>query len=142
MSSSASRPLTSLDQNKTLVARWFEEVWNRGHRETIFELFPEGAVIHDGRQEIRGPKEFLRFYEALQAQFSSFKITPLLSLAEGDRACVHWSCSMTHKATGKHLELTGTSIVHIQNGKFIEAWQNWDAADLVTQLTGQPVLSL
>jgi len=140
--SSASCPLTTLDQNKTLVVRWFEEVWNRGRRETIFELFPEGGVIHDGRQEIRGPQEFVRFYDALHAQFSDFKITPLLSLAEGDRACLHWSSSMTHKATGKQLHITGTSIVHIENGKFIEAWQNWDAAGLVAQLTGQPILSL
>jgi len=139
---SASHSLTMLDQNKMLVVRWFEEVWNQGRRDTIFELFPEGGVIHDGPRDFKGPQEFAQFYDALRAQFSDFKITPILSLAEGDRACLHWSCSMLHKATGKHLRVTGTSIVRIENGQFTEGWQNWDAADLVAQLTGQPVLSL
>jgi predicted SnoaL-like aldol condensation-catalyzing enzyme len=139
--SSASHSVTTLDQNKMLVVRWFEEVWNQGRRETIFELFAEGGVIHDGPRDIRGPEEFARFYDALHAQFSDFKITPVLSLAEGDRACMHWSSSMTHTTTGKSLEITGTSIVRIENGKFVEAWQNWDAAHLFTQLTGQPTLS-
>jgi hypothetical protein len=46
--SSASQPLPATQQNKQLVIRWFEEVWNLGRRETIFELLPESAIIHDG----------------------------------------------------------------------------------------------
>ena len=132
--SSASQPLTATEQNKLLVIRWFDEVWNHGRRETIFELLPESAILHDGAVHYRGPEEFTRFYDSLRAQFSNFKITPIISLAEGDHACVHWTCSMNHAATQKALQLTGTSVVRIENGKFAEAWQNWDAAHLQAQL--------
>lgn len=132
---SASQPLTTTEQHKQLVTRWFDEVWNHNRRETIFELMPDSGIIHDGPQDYRGPEEFARFQESLLAQFSNFKITPVISLAENDLACVHWSCSMTHIATQKPLQLTGTSVVRIENGRFAEAWQNWDAAHLNAQLT-------
>jgi predicted SnoaL-like aldol condensation-catalyzing enzyme len=135
--SSASQPLTTTEQNKLLVIRWFHEVWNHGRRETIFELLPESAILHDGAQQYRGPEEFARFYDSLSSQFSNFKITPIISLAEGDLACVHWSCSMIHIDTQKPLQLTGTSVVRVENGRFAETWQNWDAAHLDAQLSGR-----
>jgi hypothetical protein len=104
------------EQNKLLVIRWFDEVWNHGQRETIFELLGESAILHDGAKRFRGPEEFARFYDSLRSQFSNFKITPIISLAEGDHACVHCSCSMLHSATKKALQLTGTSSVRIENG--------------------------
>jgi predicted SnoaL-like aldol condensation-catalyzing enzyme len=137
--SSAPQPLTATEQNKLLVIRWFDEVWNHGRRETIFELLSESAILHDGAEQYRGPEEFACFHDSLRSQFSNFKITPIISLAEGDHACVHWSCSMIHTATQKALQLTGTSVVRIENGRFVEAWQNWDAAYLYAQLTGRPI---
>jgi hypothetical protein len=81
----------ALEGNKALVLRWFDEVWNQGRRETIKELFAAQGVLHDGVSTYRGPEEFTAFYEKLRAQFSKFSIRPIVSLAEGDHACVHWS---------------------------------------------------
>lgn len=129
---------TSLDQNKQLVVRWFDEVWNRGNRDTIATLLAPGGVIYDGSSVIRGPAEFEKFYDRLRAQFSDFKISPVLVLAEADLVCLHWFCSSKHNATGKTTEITGTSIVRVKDGRFVEAWQNWDAAALAAQLSGVP----
>lgn len=131
--SSGSVQLT-LEGNKALVLRWFDEVWNHGRTETIKELFAAEGVLHDGATTYRGPEEFRRFYEALRAQFSNFSIRPVISLAEGDLACVHWSADFVQTATGKPVHLTGTSITRIRNGQFVEAWQNWDAAALAAQM--------
>jgi predicted SnoaL-like aldol condensation-catalyzing enzyme len=135
---SASQTITSLDQNKQLVIRWFEEVWNKGNRDTIAQLFAPDGVVYDGATMIRGPQEFEKFYDRLRAQFSNFKISPVLALAEGDLVCVHWFSEVKHIATGKVAHITGTSIVRIRDGRFVEAWQNWDAAGLASQLSGQP----
>ena len=40
----------------------------------IDEMFPEDAVLHDGRAEYRGPTEFERFYDALRAQLSEVRV--------------------------------------------------------------------
>ena len=128
-------PLFSpLEHNKHLVIRWFEEVWNQGCRETIFELFAPDGVIHDGPKDIRGPQEFCAFHDELRSQFSDFRITPVVALAEGDLACVHWSAEFLHTSTSRPMKISGTSIVRIENGRFLEAWQNWDAAHLASQL--------
>lgn len=124
----------TLDANKALVLRWFDEVWNHGRSETIKELFAAEGVLHDGTATYRGPEEFLKFYETLRAEFSKFSIRPVIALAEGDLACVHWSADFVQTATGKPVHLTGTSITRIRNGQFVEAWQNWDAAALAAQM--------
>ncbi len=125
---------SSLEANKALVVRWFEEVWNQGRRETIGELFAEDGVIHDGDNNYRGPKEFRDFQDVLHAQFSKFSIRPTVLLAEGDLVCMHWSADFVQTATGKPVHLTGTSVVRVRDGQFVEAWQNWDAAGLAAQI--------
>jgi predicted SnoaL-like aldol condensation-catalyzing enzyme len=133
---------TTTEQNKQVMVRWFEEVWNQGRRETIHELFAEQGVLHDGATIYRGPDEFARFFDALRSQFSDFHATPVVSLAEGDLACLHWSISFRHTASNKPVSVTGTSVVRFQNGQFIEGWQNWDAASLSAQLPGYSAVPL
>jgi predicted SnoaL-like aldol condensation-catalyzing enzyme len=126
------------EQNKHLLMRWFQEVWNQGRRETIHELFAPHAVLHDAEGTMRGPDEFCRFFDGLRSEFSEFRIQPIVALAEGDLACVHWTAAFRHTASGKQLQHTGTSIVRVKDGQFIEAWQNWDTAGLVAELSGKP----
>jgi predicted SnoaL-like aldol condensation-catalyzing enzyme len=124
------------EQNKGLVHRWFEEVWNQRRRETIKELLAAGGRLHDGSTTYHGPEEFTRFYDALRSEFSEFHIAPIVSLCEGDLACMHWSVDCNHTASGKRVHLTGTSVVRIKDGQFIEGWQNWDAAGVAKQVSG------
>jgi len=126
-----------LDQQKTqkeFAARWFEEVWNQSRREAIDELLPEDCVLHDGSSEYRGPDEFKRFYDAIRAQLSDVRVTPIEAFSEGDMVCMRWSSTATHTATGKPLQVTGISILRFKDGRFVEAWQNWDQYSLHQQL--------
>jgi predicted SnoaL-like aldol condensation-catalyzing enzyme len=133
---------TTTEQNKQIMVRWFEEVWNQGKRETIHELFAEKGILHDGSTSYRGPDEFCRFYDALRSQFSDFRATPVVSLAEGDLACLHWSLTFRHESAESSLRVTGTSVVRFENGQLIEAWQNWDGASLAVQLPGYSAVSI
>jgi predicted SnoaL-like aldol condensation-catalyzing enzyme len=133
--SSSAQPLSLQEQNKHLVIRWFEEVWNQGRRETITELFPDNAILHDGANHFHGPKEFFPFYDSLCSQFSDFRIVPVLTIAEGDHVCLHWAATFLDRKSGQPLNITGTSLCRVENGRFAEAWQNWDAAGLQAQLT-------
>lgn len=134
---SQAQSVTVLEQNKHLMLRWFEEVWNQGRRETIYELLAEDAVIHDGNRDLRGHADFCKFHDDLRAQFSDFHIGPVVALAEGDLACLHWSAEFHHTATSTPLKITGTSVVRVENGRVVEGWQNWDAAGLAEQLAAK-----
>jgi predicted ester cyclase len=131
---SAPQTQSILEHNKALLVRWFDEVWNQGRVATIHELFSPECVLHDGDQQYRGPEEFMKFYDALRGEFSQFSVRPIEMLAEGDRASIHWSVDCVHTATGRKIHLTGTSIVRIKDGQFVEAWQNWDKAAMNAQL--------
>jgi predicted SnoaL-like aldol condensation-catalyzing enzyme len=133
MSSAGSQSIS--ERNKALMVRWFEEVWNQGRIETIKELLGNQCVINDGSATMRGPEGFTQFHDHLRAQFTDFSIRPLVSLAEDDLVCVRWSAAFVHKESGRPVNLTGTTIGRVQNGQFVEAWQNWDAAGLAAQLT-------
>ena len=122
------------EAQKKFAARWFEEVWNQSRREAIDEMFPEDGILHDGRAEYRGPAEFKRFYDALRAQLSDVRITPLETISEGDMVCMRWSSTAKHSSTGKPLEVTGISILRFKDGRLVEAWQNWDQHGLLQQL--------
>jgi predicted SnoaL-like aldol condensation-catalyzing enzyme len=123
------------ESQKQFAARWFEEVWNQSKREAIDEMFPQDCILHDGRAEYRGPAEFKVFYDALRAQLSDVRVTPLETISEGDLVCMRWSSTAKESSTGKPLQVTGMSLLRFQDGRFVEAWQNWDQHGLLQQLT-------
>jgi ketosteroid isomerase-like protein len=120
-----------------MMIRWFEEVWNQNRRETIEELMPPDFVIHDGASDIRGPQEFRRFQDAMRSEFNDIRVTPHQMISDGDMGCLRWSVQMSHRATGKPIHTTGISMVRFQDGKFAEAWQNWDHQGVIEQIEGR-----
>lgn len=133
--STHAQPLSASEQNKHLVHRWFEEVWNQGNTAVIAELFAPDCILHDGAAHIRGPQEFQRFHDGLREQFSDIRVTPGVSLCEGDLASLHWTVQCRDKSSDKDVTTTGISIVRIKDGRFVEAWQNWDQAGVAAQLS-------
>jgi predicted ester cyclase len=133
------------EANKQLARRWFEEVWNKQRREAIAELLNPNSVLHEGGEDILGPEGFYAFYDRMQASFSNINVTVHDAIAEGDKVCVRWSCTMQHTGPGlripptnKQLHTTGISIVKITEGRVSEGWQNWDMLSLLEQIKDQP----
>jgi predicted SnoaL-like aldol condensation-catalyzing enzyme len=129
-------PQAITDQNKQLGIRWFDEVWNKGRREVIHEMLTKDCIIHDGAVKFRGPEEFARFHDGLQAAFTNFKMNPIVSLAEGDLISIYWSAESIHRETGKAVRVTGITVARVKDGKFVEAWQSWDKIGLMAQVPG------
>jgi len=134
--------MTQADAN--IGARWFEEVWNKLRRDAIAEMLADDAILHDGRDDVRGPEGFYPFFDRLCAAFSDLHVTVHDTIAQGDTVCVRWSCTMKHTGpelgfppTGKALETTGITIMRVSGGKVSEAWQNWDMLGLVQQIQEQ-----
>ena len=134
--------------NKTLIHRWFEEVWNQGRAETIEELLAEECVIHgladaSGR-EVRGPAEFRAFHAQFREAFPEIMVTVEDTISEGDlvagRCSVrgkHRGDSLGFKATNAPVDFTGMIIVRVKDGKFVEGWNNFDFLKMYQQLGHQ-----
>jgi steroid delta-isomerase-like uncharacterized protein len=136
--------MSEAENNKAVVQRWFEEVWNQGRAESIDALFAEDGVSHglgEAGVEVRGPAAFKPFLERLRGAFPDIHFTVEDTLAEGDRVAARWRAEMTHRgdhlglpASGRQAEVTGMSIVRIADGKIVEGWNNWDMMGLMQQI--------
>jgi steroid delta-isomerase-like uncharacterized protein len=133
-----------VDQNIQLMQRWFQEVWNEGRIQTVYELLAPEAIARGQRgaeTEIRGPEEFVKFVHEIRGAFSDITLVVEDILGAGDKVVVRWSAKMTHSGdglgiapTGKTVRTRGISVARIAAGKIIEGWDNWDQLGMLEQL--------
>ncbi len=81
------------------------------------------------------------FFNRLQSAFSDIRVTTHEAISDGDFVCLRWSATMRHTgdalgmpATHKQLHTSGISIVRVKEGRFAEAWQNWDMLGVTQQI--------
>lgn len=131
------------EQNKSLVRRVVNEVWNGGNFDIIEKLVTDDFVIHSSRpeEELKGPKQVKEFYTKLHEAFPDMKFTIKDQIAEDDKVVTYFTGAATHKgefkgipATGKKVNFTGVDIDKISNGKFVECWTNMDELGMLQQL--------
>jgi len=135
----------NLEANKALMRRWFEEVWNKGRTEAVAEMLSDDAVIHglseDAAKPLRGPSDFLPFHAQFREAFPNIEVVVEDAIAEGDKVAVrcsvrgkHVGDSLGFKATNATAEFDGIAIVRVKDGKFVEAWNNFDFMKMYKQL--------
>ena len=133
------------EQNKALIRRWFEEVWNQGRADAISEMLAADAIVHglseDAAKPLRGPAGFLPFHAQFREAFPQIEVIVEDTIAEGDKVVArcsvkgkHTGDSLGFKATQAMAEFTGIAIVRVKDGKFIEAWNNFDFMKMYKQL--------
>lgn len=128
----------SVEQNVALMRRWFEEVWNQGRVETVYELCDQrtqGMGLAEQGIDTRGPEGFLKFRNRIHGAFPDIHINVEDAFGQGDRVAVRWTATMTHggdhlgvPASQNPVHITGMTIVRIENGKILEGWNNWESA--------------
>jgi steroid delta-isomerase-like uncharacterized protein len=131
------------EQNTELMKRWFQEVWNEGRMQTVYDLFaPDGIATGQAgpTTQLRGPAEFVGFVERLRGAFPDIKLTVEDLIASGDRVALRWSATMTHTgntlgpASGKPVRSTGITIARFEDGKIVEGWDSWDQLGMLEQI--------
>ena len=138
---------STVKQNKELLRKAVDEIWNKGNFDKLKNFVSEDFVIRFPRpdEEIRGPENVKEFYKALRKAFPDIQFTILDLLADGNKVITHWSASGTHKgefkgmpATGKKVTFKAIDIDRIIDGKFVECWTNIDELGLMQQLGAIP----
>jgi len=135
----------TLDANKALLQRWFDEVWNQRRSETIDELFDAGGVAHglsdDPENPIKGPAGFKPFHATFCGAFPNIQVNVEDMIAEGDKVAAR--CSVSGQHQGDHLGVAasnapilfhGMAIVRNEKGKIVEAWNTFDFLTMNRQI--------
>ena len=132
-------------ENKALMQRWFEEVWNKGRSDAVVEMFATDGIAHglsdDAGSPLRGPEAFKEFHAKFRGAFPDIVVRVEDMVAEGDKVAARCSVRGKHSgdslgfaATNMPVEFTGISIVRIRNGKIVEGWNNFDFMKMNQQL--------
>jgi predicted ester cyclase len=129
--------------NKALIRRWFDEVWNKRSKSAIYELAHPDVVTY-GLGENGGPggiDQFIPFRDRFIATFPDLHIGVEDVIAEGDKTAARILATGTHKGgdmgvapTGKKVTVTGLVLVRWKDGKIIEGWNEFDAYGMMQQL--------
>lgn len=133
------------EENKALIRRWFEEVWNQGNSRVIDELLTEETVIHGlvdgGGNPVHGIQAFKDFHTQFRGAFPDIQVTVEDTIAEGDKVVARCSVSGRHsgphlgfEATNASVQFEGVAIIRVVDGKFLEAWNSFDFLVMNKQL--------
>ena len=133
----------SVEQNRSLVQRFYEQVWNEGHIEVANETFAEDYVRHDLRptEAIPGPAGQAKIAADFRAAFPDLRMVVDLIVAQDDLVAARWTTEGTNTGawgdrppTGKHATFSGVNIFRIRDGKVVELWNHRDDLGLSQQL--------
>lgn len=128
----------STEENKALVRRYWEEVWNQGDLDLIEELFAPDFFEEQ--------KYFIS--RTLQA-FSESHVTIDDMLADGDKVITRYTWRAVHSKvwdlelegismavppTGQAIWDRGITIFCIANGRITKYWSEWTKLELAQQL--------
>jgi steroid delta-isomerase-like uncharacterized protein len=137
----------SIEANKTLIRRFNDEVWDKGHLAVVEEVFASDWVWHSPPPGMPPNRESLRQMAAgFRAAFSDIHSTVDDQIAEADRVAWRWTFQASHTGefmgippTSKQVRFTGTSVDRIADGKFVERWDSADMLGFLQQLGAIPV---
>ncbi len=137
-----------VEDNKALIRRFYEEVWNTGNGDFAYEVFAEDYLRHDLRasQAPPGPEGQKQIAAAFRAAFPDLNFTVDLLLGEGDYVAARWTASGTHtrpwagqEATGKSVAFSGVNLFRFHGDTVAEIWNHRDDLGLMEQLGGAPI---
>ncbi|HSK82173.1 MAG TPA: ester cyclase [Rubrobacter sp.] len=121
----------SAEENKTLVRREQEELWNHsGDLDAAEELFAAGEAEAAKQQAA----DFRRGFPDVTSTIEDL-------IAEGDKVVARWRSRATHQGdymgiapSGNEVEFTGISFYRIEGNKIAESWSVEDQFGLMRQI--------
>jgi steroid delta-isomerase-like uncharacterized protein len=131
-----------LEQNKNLVRRFFDEMWNPWNFSKADELLaPEIVFRGTLGSELKGRDAFRAYMRKVQAAFPDFHNAIEEISAENDRVIARTLYRGTHRGeifgvapTGKAITYGGAAFFRIEDGRIAHGWVLGDIVSLLRQL--------
>lgn len=135
----------SIEMNKGVVRRMFEEAWNRGDLAVVDVLLAPDAVDHHDPDVPTFATHLKEQIVAHRRAFPDLRFTIEDIVGEGDRVAVRLTMTGTHEAafngipaTGRRIEIEHIHITRIVDGKGVDHWAAMDTFGLLQQLGAIP----
>jgi len=130
----------TIEANKALARRFFEEIWNQEDEAAIDRFIPVDATGNDPDFG-SGREGFKQQWRMWRAAFPDLHFAIVDLIAEGDKVLTRWTLTGTHRGeflgiapTGRAIRVEGMSLDRIEDGLVAEGFDGWDALGLRRQL--------
>ncbi len=132
----------SVEENKALDRRWYEEVWNQGNVASYEELASPDLVTHNPPPGITGDFEGVKQAISIhRTGFPDLHFEIEDQLTEGDKVVTRSTLTGTHRGewvgippTGKRVSIKAITIQRWRGDKMVEAWLAMDMLGWMQQL--------
>lgn len=136
----------SSEQNKALVRRLVEEIFNGGDMSLVDELAAPSFVDHELPPGTPPGREGLKvMLGAMRSAFPDFQATIEDMIAEGDQVFVRMTWSGTQAGEfmgippgGKRFAMGVFDLLRVEDGKIVEHWGQMDTMAMMQQLGAMP----
>jgi steroid delta-isomerase-like uncharacterized protein len=133
----------SLEENKSLVRRYYEAMWNRWDLSLADDLLGEGLTFRGSLGvAVQGRDGFREYVRAVRRAFPDFHNRIEELVAEGDKVVARLTYTGTHRGalfgigpTGKRVTYAGVAVFRIEAGCITEGWVLGDVHGLMRQLS-------
>jgi predicted ester cyclase len=130
-----------IEENKVLVTRFVEDVFNGGNTRLLAEMVSPEHVSHLPNGDHYGPEGVRIDIASFRSAFPDLRLMILDMVAEYDRVVFRFVANGTHEGpfmgvapTGKRVKVDGIVIDHVRDGKTFERWVQYDGLGLMRQL--------
>ena len=138
----------STEENRAIVGRYIDEVWNQRNLDLLSELFDPDYTVHQNGQSTKINQEALRQGMAMaQVTFPDLHMSRDVVIAEGDKVVAHWLTRGTQKgelrltdlqqsmrATDRPVAFTEAVLFRIVNSKIKDGWYVSDRLSMMQQV--------
>jgi len=126
----------SAEENKAIVRRYFEELWNKGDLSFIEECMGPDILHAWGHED---HESWRAAVSAWLTAFPDLHCHVDALVAEGDTVAAHTRFTATHRGvyqlgksgpwppTGKSIDFREMSFFHFADGKIVGHWEAWDS---------------
>ena len=134
---------STLEKNITM----YETVWNKVINDREIDLINEDSFDKDvtalatSGGDIIGLENFKNYYNNYLTGFSDAEFTIVDIFGQGDKMVKHWNFKGTHDgdffgvpATGKSVDISGTTLIKMKDGKIVAEQDYMDFLSFYTQL--------
>lgn len=134
----------TIEDNKSIVRRCFEEVWSNGRLDAVADLVHPNFIRHHERnqdEDLHGIEGFRQWASQTREMLSDLRFTVELMFGEADRVMAHARARATHTGalagvpgTGTAVEYTVTTLVRLADRKIVECWVIADELGVLQQI--------
>jgi predicted ester cyclase len=132
------------EENKVIVRRAFEEVWNQGNLDILGEIFSASFVSHHPRnrdEDIHGIDAYKNWVLKIRGVCPDLKLDVVNLFSEGNEVMSHLKGQVTYRGrvgnldpTGKQITSTVTAIIRLADNKIAECWIIADSLGIMQQV--------